>query len=182
MEEEKEMETPETETETGTETPEAEKPELSKTEQSALAQKEHFRNKAEKAEAALEEYKKNNPPKATEIEKVKTTTVSDDVLETVKLGKVLSKYNDEETDLILKIAPTKDLKGILEAEKNPYIQAAIQAMREKVETEQAVSEPSGAVSGGFKVKTAEELAKLKPEEMRAYAESFTKNKARSSGI
>ena len=180
-----EMETLETNAEPTTEeaTVEAEKPEESKDLQSALAQKEHFRTKLDEAKLALEEYKKSNPPKVEEAKtEVKAQPVSSDMLETVRLGKALNNYNEKETDWIIKNATTKDAQGILEAEKDVNVQAAITAMRAKVETEQSVSEPSGATLGGFKVKGAEDILKMSPEERKNYAEAFEKKASRGSGI
>ncbi len=147
--------------------------------QSALAQKEHFRTKAETAEAKLKELgdKNTNPDDKTEIWEAST-----DPLEIVKLGKTLKDYNEEETEFIIQNAPTKDINGIIEATKKPFVQIAIQAMREKVATERATPSPSDASSGGFRVKTQAEVAKMTPEEHKAYAEEFTKRRRKEAGV
>ena len=175
----KENDTPKNETEDAT--PEGGEPEKAEEEskdlQSALAQKEHFREKYERVQKELEEYKKTHPPKSeTETEpnkeKIEEWSMSDDPLEIVKLGKALQDNTEEETEFILKNAPTRDIDGILKAKEDPYVKAAIQAMREKVENEKAVPSPSNVSSGGFKLKTKEEIEQMTPEERRKYAEEY----------
>jgi hypothetical protein len=180
-----ENETPKNEEETTTpEGGEPEKVDKSKDLQSALAQKEHFREKVEKLQKEVEGLK-NNPPKVPSLktnEKVEEWKASEDPLAIVKLTKVLKDYNEDETEFILKNAPSRDIEGIAEAIKNPYVQSAIQAMREKVASEQATPEPSGVNSGKFKIKSAEEIETMTPQQRREYAEEFMRYKAKGSGV
>jgi hypothetical protein len=130
--------------------PEKAEPE-SKDLQSALAQKEHFREKVEKLQKELEEVKskvpeKKNPEKTPE-ENVEIWEMSNDPLEVVELGKVLSDYSKEETEFVLRNAPTRNLEGIKKAVEDPMVQTAIQGMREKVKKEQQVPEPSSSLGG-----------------------------------
>ena len=77
---------------------------------------------------------------------VEEWSASGDPLEVVKLGKALKDYSDEETEFIIRNAPSKDINGIVKAEKDPWVQSAIQATREKVAKENKVPEPSSPAS------------------------------------
>lgn len=127
---------------------------------------------------------KSEKPKEAEKPQVKEWVSSNDPLEVVKLGKVLKDYSEEETEFIIRNASTKDIDGIIGAEKDPMVQAAIQATREKVANDNAIPEPSGASLGGFKVKSEEELAELmkEPKKLQAYYEEFEKRKRKEMGI
>ncbi len=125
-----------------------ENPVESKDLQSALAQKDHFRTKAKKAGEDLEDYKKENPLKGAppkedkKSEDAEIWKASEDPMEVVKLGKVLKDYSEEETEFIMKNAPTKDIEGIVKATENPMVQAAIQGMRDKAEKLSKTPPPS----------------------------------------
>jgi len=153
-EEEKENpETPETGEETtsknqeGEETPqspEAEKPEeKSKELQSALAQKEHYRKKLEELQASQKDTPETSKaPETSKKEAKEEWTAPNDPIELAKLGKVLGKYSDEETEFIMRNAPSRDLAGIMKAEQDQMVQSAIQSQREKVEKEKQTPPPS----------------------------------------
>ena len=122
-----EEETPET-------PPEKTEEDKSKDLQSALAQKDHFRTKAEKLEKelqAIKSSKKEEPEKLWEA--------PNDPLEIVRLGKTLKDYTEEETEFIIRNASSKDIKGIMEAEKDVWVRTAIKAQREKVVKEKALN-------------------------------------------
>jgi len=143
MEDELENDTPKNET--GTETPETpegenlekstevEKPEQSKELQSALAQKEHFREKFETSQKELEELKKNPNVKLP---------ASQNPMEVVKLAKALEGYNEEEVEFITRNASDDSIGGVIEATKDEWVKTAIQAKREKVVKEKQIPEPS----------------------------------------
>ena len=142
---EEEKETPET--------PEAEKPDKSKELQSALAQKDHFREKAEKAEkrvAEMEERLKSSVPAQ------KQETAPRDPVELVRLTKALSGFDEDETSFILNYAKEKTPEAIIKAANDDWVKTAIQAKREKVAKEKSVPTPS---SPATKVST-EDLKKV----------------------
>ncbi|MHA1482586.1 MAG: hypothetical protein ACTSQA_04010 [Candidatus Heimdallarchaeaceae archaeon] len=109
-----------------------EKPEQSKELQSALAQKEHQREKREQAEkelAKLKETKSNIP-------------ASQNPMEVVKLAKALEGYSEEEVEFITRNSTDKSIDGIINASKDDWVKTAIQAKREKVAKENKTPEPS----------------------------------------
>ncbi len=164
-----ETETPETEGVETPETPAEENPEeKSKELQSAIAQKEHFRSKSEKLQAELEALK--GVPKT---EKPEEWVASTDPLEIVRLGKSLKDYSESETEFIIRNSTTKDIDGIMKAERDPMVQIAIQASREKVARENKIPEPSSpsAIPGE---RNQQEIAKMTKEEHRAYVEDMVK--------
>ncbi len=139
--------------------------------QSALAQKEHFRTKAEEAETRLKGLEGVKPSVPDEIWKA-----SNDPLEVVRLGKTLKDYSEEETEFIIRNAQTKDIEGIIKAEKDTFVQSAIQSMREKVAKEGKIPSPSSGGSSG-KEYTYEEIGKMTPAEHKKFEQDFlTKQK------
>lgn len=156
---EQEMETPQTEE--GEETPEvpAEKTkenqdELLKKFQSAEAQKEHWRVKAEKAEAELKKLKPTEQPKE------EPKGANNDPKTMVRLSKALGSYDEDEIDFIYTVAKDSTPEAIIEASKSEWVQTAITAKREKVAKEKQIPEP-GNLSGAPSLKglTPEEIAK-----------------------
>jgi hypothetical protein len=133
--------------------------------QSALAQKEHFRRKAEKLEAerrALEQ-------KLTSAGQ--GSYMPTDPLEIVKLGKALGNYSEEEVEFIIRHAQDKTTQGIINATKDEWVQAAIQARRAKVAQEKERLEPSTRTSPSKKRIediSPSELKKLTPEERQKW--------------
>jgi hypothetical protein len=103
------------------------------------AQIKHWRDKAEKLEKQV--------PKAESKEDVEEWKAPSDPLEVVKLGKVLKDYDEQETEFIIKNASSRDIEGIIKAEKDEMVQFAIKSRREKVTKENKVPLPSGS-SGG----------------------------------
>ena len=81
--------------------------------------------------------KQTNLPeeKETSEEEVEEWEAPSDPLEVVKLGKVLKDYTEEETEFIIRNAPTKNIDGIINAEKDEMVQLAIKSKREKVAKE-----------------------------------------------
>jgi len=126
------------------------------------AQINHWRSKAEAAEAKLAEAKPQPAP-----EKVEEWVAPKDPLEIVKLGKVLQGYDEVETEFIIKNAQTKDIDGITKAEKDELVQMAIKSRRDKVAKENKIPSPS-APGSGFQRKSPQEIAKMSREEHMAY--------------
>jgi hypothetical protein len=137
--------------------------------QSALAQKEHFRTKAEKAEAELAELRS----KSTNVPQANPNPV--DHLEVVKLGKALADFSEDETSFIIRNAKDKSPQGIIEASKDEMVQIAIQAKREKVAKEKQVLGPSNPTgSSGFEFKSPREIGQMSKEEYKTYFEGLKK--------
>jgi hypothetical protein len=160
------MKTPETPTEKTEE-------EKSKELQSALAQKEHFRKKYEDLRA-----EKEKP------ESQIGTPKSFDPMETVKISKVLNKYNDEESEFILSRAGSSSFEAIKKAEEDKWTQIAIQGMRDKVAKEQKVPTPSSP-SGISGEKTPQDIAKMTKDEHRKFVDEMEKKmrmKSEGGGI
>lgn len=111
-------------------------PELSVEELTELRKKagayEAQKIRAEKAEGKLKERPEQKVPVQDTI----------NTIDQIKLGKKLVDYSDEELDFVVEAAGSKDPEKILKTLQNPFIQAGIQAQREKVEKEKAVK-PSG---------------------------------------
>lgn len=84
----------------------------------------------------------SKPEPKKEPEEVEEWIATNDPLEVVRLGKALKDYNEEETEFIIRNSPSKDIEGIMKAEKDPWVQAAIKAQREKVARENKIPEPS----------------------------------------
>ena len=109
--------------------------ELSAEMKTALAQKEHFRAKAEKLEVENAKLRTSQPQNGNSI----------DALEITRLGKSISQYDDSETDYIIERAKGKfntlnpTPNQIVEASKDEWTQSAILQRREKVLKEQALN-------------------------------------------
>lgn len=112
---------------------EPEKAEESKELQSALAQKEHFREKFEKAQKDLEGLK--GKPK-TELPQAQSP------MEIVRLAKALEGYNEEEVEFVTRNAAEKSIDSMIEATKDDWVKTGIQAKRDKVANESKTPEPS----------------------------------------
>lgn len=128
---EEELETPETPQE---EKPEGEKPEKSKELQSALAQKDHWRKKAEDAEKQLQLKKEKPPESASKETKDEWRSKVDFLLKNSE-----KKYSEEEFDHIANIASHADV-SLDEAAKRE--DEYIQFKREKVEADKKTPSPS----------------------------------------
>ena len=92
---------------------------------------------------------------------------SNDPLEVVKLGKALKDYDEQETEFIIKNASTRDIEGILKAEKDEMVQLAIKSRREKVAKENKVPLSSSA-SGGFIEKSPEDIGKMERDDHKKF--------------
>jgi hypothetical protein len=79
---------------------------------------------------------KNKPPIINQVNPV-------DSIDQIKLGKKLHDYSDEELDFVTEAAGSKDPTKVLKTLENPYIQAGIKAIREKVEKENLTLKPNG---------------------------------------
>ena len=130
--------------------------------QSVLAQKEHFRTKAEKLETELNELKNKPAPVANPTQGI-------DPLEVVKLGKAVAAYDEEETSFIIRNAKDKSPKGIIDASKDEWVQTAITARREKVAKEKQILGPSSPGSTPtFTPKSPSEIGKMPQKEYDEY--------------
>jgi hypothetical protein len=79
----------------------------------------------------------------------------------IKLGKKLKDFSEEELDFAVDFAKSKKPDDILKALENTYVQAGIQAQRQKVEKEKALK-PSGTQSVSDKPKTLSEQLRDAP--------------------
>jgi len=153
-----------------------EKVEQSKDLQSAIAQKEHFRSKLEKAEAdkvALETRLKGFSSQPT-----------GSPMEAVRLGKALAEHSEEEADMVITYAKgkfdtlTPTPEQIIQASKDDWVATAISANREKVAGENKTPEPSSPAStiGGL---NSEDVEKL---DTKAFAKLVRKGMEGGTGI
>lgn len=92
-------------------------------------------NKLNRKAIAYEAVKKN-PPIIKENNQI-------DSIDQIKLGKKLHDYSDDELDFVTGFANSKKPEDVLKALENPFVQAGIQANREKVEKEKLTLKPSG---------------------------------------
>ena len=167
--EENEETTEEEENEEEKEEENKEEGETEKQLKSAIAQKEHFREKFEKAELENKELKeKIKPPEQKQQEQ--------NPLEVVKLAKALEGYSDEETEFIISNAKGQNIENIITASKNEWVQLAITAKREKVAKEKQIPGSSGVGSLGAKVerKSAKEIWNMTDKEYKTYIEKLEK--------
>lgn len=155
-------ETPETPQE---EKPEGEKPEKSKELQSALAQKDHWRKKAEDAEKQLSTLKKEKPPESA------SEGVKDEWKSKVEflLQNQEAKYSEEEFDHIAIVSTQQDV-SLDEAAKQE--DEYIQFKREKVADKNKI--PASSSSGGFSEKSEEDIRKMSEEDFKKYLEEQSK--------
>jgi len=119
------------------ETPNEAEPSLTKEQKSKLDSFDRIYAENKELKAKLP---KPEPAKAAG--EVEEWVAAQDPLEVVKLGKALKDYSDEETEFIIRNSPSKNIEGIVKAEKDPWVQAAIKSQREKVERESKIPEPS----------------------------------------
>ena len=137
---ETETETPENETEKSDE-------KKSKDLQSALAQKEHFREKFETAQERLKQLQET-VASFTEKQKEETRPSNSEIgastnpMELVRLNKALEGYSEEEVEFIIKNAPNKTIDGVINASKDEWVGTAISGMREKADKDKKVPSPS----------------------------------------
>ena len=149
---------------------EPEKAEKSKELQSAIAQKEHWREKAEEFEAKVSELEEKTKPKK-EISQDEWKSKVDFLMEH-------KDYSEEEFNHISTVAKEFDISLDEAAElEGDYIQYR----REKVAKEKKIPEPS---SPSFETKglTPEEIGKMSDEEHRKLWEEDLKKQEESEGI
>jgi hypothetical protein len=116
------------------------------------AQIKHWREKAQKLEKQVP---------ADKTENVGDWTASKDPFEVVRLGKVLKDYDDQETEFIIRNAPSKDIDGIIKSANDEMVQFAIKSRREKVVNEKKVP---GSTSTGFSSNEKKITPQTSPEE------------------
>ena len=152
----------------------SEKPEKTPSELEEANKKLYARMKKAEDEAKLAK------EELVKSKKVSPTGTPIDVFDLAKTVSALKDYNLEELGDIQMIAKAKGVSPE-EAVKTEEAQLIITARREKVAKNQAVPDPSGAISGGFKIKTQEELATMEPDAMKKYAMEFERHKKRETG-
>jgi len=123
------------------------------------AQKEHYREKAQKLEAQLKELQSKIPANAVP---------NQDPKDIVKLAKALEGYNEEETDFIYRNAKGNDIQNIIEASKDDWVKTAIEAKREKINKDNKVPSPSNPMDNGFEPKGFLEIKNMTDEQFDAY--------------
>lgn len=79
-----------------------------------------------------------------------------DSIDQIKLGKKLHDYSDDELDFVTEHAKSKKPEDVLKALENPFVQAGIQAHREKLEKEKLALTPSSTQSESDRPKTLQE--------------------------
>lgn len=170
-----EEKTEENQTEENTEEPQED---LLKKFQSAEAQKEHFRAKAEKFEKELKELKPEEQPK--EEKGVISETNPRDI---VRLTKALSGYDDDEINFIYRNAKDTSLDSIIEATKDTWVIDSIETRREKVEKEKKIPE-SANVQGetGSKDLSPEDIKKDPDAHKKAFEEFMKTGELQEPGI
>jgi len=115
-----------------------------------LAQKEHFRDKAEKLEKENAELR--GKPAETNL-----------TMEAIKVGKKLDKFSEEEIDSIAKIIRSDKPSDILAALENPLVMQGIQTAREKVTKENKVPSSSGS-SGGDSFPSSDKIESMERDD------------------
>lgn len=116
--------------------------------------------------AKLEELARNYKIRAEKAEKSlpqkdlsKGSPGNPDAIDLIKLGKKLQDYTDDELDFVTEHAKSKKPEDILKALENPFIQAGIEANRQKVAKERQALTPSDTQSEANAPKSlAEKLA------------------------
>lgn len=119
--------------------------------QSALAQKDHFRTKAEEAEKLKLELEEKLKSKDGES---KGTAI--DPLEIATFTSAVKDYSVEELEFIMKNATDKSTKGIIAAAQDEMVQMAIQGKRIKVAEEKKVLATTNKQKDAEKPKSTED--------------------------
>lgn len=154
-----ENETPKNEEEaTAPEKVEAEKLEKSIDVSSLMAQKEHWRKKAEK----LEKEKGSSKP----------SMGGTNPMVMVKLAKALEGYSEDEVDFITRNSD-ESIEGIINATKDKWVKTAIEANRKE---EKEKNKVPGSSSSGLSAqqKNWKDIQKMSKEQFREYAEKQEK--------
>ncbi len=136
----------------------------------AIAQKEHFKEKALKLETQLKELQAKMPT---------TAPTPQDPLELVKLAKALEGYDEEETQFIVRNAKSKDVKAIVEASKDDWVKTAIEAKREKDKKDNKIPSPDNPSGSEFKPKSMAEINSMSQEEFDRYQRGLFEQAQRS---
>jgi len=143
------QETTPQETTTPTEKVEPEKTEKSIDVKTVLAQKEHFRTKAEEVQKKLDAVM-STLKDDKEVKEIQKEVATANPLEVVKLAKALEGYSEDETSYIMRNAKSTSINDIIDATKDEWVSQAITAKRAKVENDNKTpdsSSPSATVGG-----------------------------------
>lgn len=160
-----EMETPTNQGETETPETKQEKPEVDVN--TVLAQKDHFRTKAEKLEKEIAELRG------------KTSPDSNLTLQAIMIGKKLDKYSDDEIFSVAKVIKSDKPEDILNALENSFVKRGIEAERQEKNNLKKI--PGSSTSDmGQPSKNYRDIAKMSKDEFREYAKQQEKGK--STGI
>jgi hypothetical protein len=138
--------------------------------QTLLAQKEHFRTKAEKLEAKLKEY---------ESKKQKQEGSTYDPLDIVKLAQAVKDFSAEELEFVTKVAKSSNPEDIIAAVNDEWVKEAISSRREKAKKENKVpspSSPSGLSIEADLLKLAKDKSITDEEIDKKTRELFEKNR------
>ncbi len=122
---------------------------------SAVAQKEHFREKFEKSETEK---------RALEAKMGQNQGGTTDSIDQIKLGKKLVDYSDDELDFVVSFAGSKSPEQVLKALENPYVQQGIKAQREKVEKERAIKPSTRQLETDEEISLEQALAQAKTQD------------------
>jgi len=172
LDESQEEQTPKNQKETETQkTPQEEKPdEKSKDLQSALAQKEHQREKREKAEAKVKELEAQIPKKEESVDDWKRKV---DFLLTHKK----EDYSEDEFNHIAVVAKER---GVSLEEASKSEKEYVDFQREKVAKKNNIPEPSSPSSASGEV-SEEDIGKMSKEDFEKY-EAEQREKIEGSGL
>jgi hypothetical protein len=153
-------------------------PEVEETKDNSLkittAQKEHYREKAQKLEAQLKELQSKIPtaPQAS----------NQDPIEIVKLTKALEGRTEDEVQFILRNAKGKTAQDIIDASKDEWVNAAIEAKREKLQKDNKIPSPSNPMSSDFEPKGFLDIKSMSDEQFEAYQKGlFERANRKKSG-
>lgn len=124
---------------------------------SALAQKDHFREKAEKAEAKAKELEEKLSKASPGVQ------APVDPLKLVEFAKAVDGFSAEEIGFAAKNAKDRTPEAIMEALKDPWVNDAIQARRDKVDKEKKALEPESGFTGKKPYGDVEEVLATQPK-------------------
>lgn len=181
--EEEPEKTPEEEP-TSEKTPKEAEPSLTKEQRSKLDSFDRIYAENKEMKKKIASIVSEEKPEGKTPEGVEEWVASSDPLEVVKLGKALKDYSEEETEFIIRNAPSKDIEGIIKAEKDPWVQSAIQATRVKVANQNKIPGPSSPL-GFQKVEDISKIVKegrIEEEVSRQMEELLRKGGIKEGGI
>jgi hypothetical protein len=155
-------------------TPESDGAETDKSMKTAIAQKEHFKEKAQKLEQQLNELKSKMPTNQNQ---------GQDPIEIVKLTKALEGRSEDEVQFILRNAKGKDAQSIIDASKDEWVQAAIEAKREKSKRENKIPSPDNPSGESFRERGFLDIKGMSDADFDKYQKDlFEQSQRRKGGV